>query len=140
MKPRKLLIVLVFGSSSALSACGGSTAPTVRMVSSQSVPAASGTVKASRAANGNTAIEIEVRHLAQPHALQPSATTYVVWARPSAGARPQNLGALRVDQNLRGTLSTVTPLESFDVFITAEPSATVMAPTSERVLSASIRP
>ena len=61
----------------------------------------------------------------------------MVWVQPSGGA-PQNMGALKVDEDLRGTLATVTPLKSFDVFITLETSATVQEPSAENVLSASI--
>lgn len=34
---------------------------------------------------------------------------------------PQNVGALRVDHELRGTLKTLTPLRGLEVFIIAEP-------------------
>lgn len=131
-------MMAVLGLTGATAGCASGT-PTVRMVSSADVPAASGTVKASLTDNGNTALEVEVRHLARPELVQPGATTYVVWAR-APGGDAQNLGALRVDEDLRGTLRTITPLRSFDVFITAESAATAMRPTSRRLLSASIMP
>jgi hypothetical protein len=109
------------------------------MVASLDVPAAQGTVKATSTANNNTAIVVEVHHLAPPERVQPGATTYVVWARAPGQDAYQNLGALRVDDSLRGTLKTVTPLRSFDVMITAEASPTVMTPSSRRLLSASVQ-
>ena len=116
-----------------------SVTPAVRMVASMDVPAAQGTVKATSTDNGNTALEIEVRHLALPERVQPGATTYVVWARAPGQDAFYNLGALRVDEDLRGTLKTVTPLRTFDVMITAEASPTAMTPSSRRLLSADIQ-
>ena len=75
---------------------------------------------------------------APPEKVSSEATTYVVWVRPGAGGRSQNLGALKVDGDLRGTLSTVTPMRSFDLFITAERSPTVSLPSARNLLSASI--
>jgi hypothetical protein len=132
-----------FGVAWVISGCGSmfggsSGAPAVRMVSSESVPAATGTVRATRTDDGNTSLVVEVDHLALPERLQGGATTYVVWARAQDQGTLQNLGALRVDQDLHGRLTTITPLHTFDVLITAERSPTVMAPSNQRVLSASI--
>jgi len=99
-------------------ACAGAS-PEVRMVSSPDIPAAEGVVRATSGANGNTRLHIFVRHLAKPEKVRPDATTYVVWVQP-AGGLPQNMGALKVDEDLRGSLETITPLKSFDVFITLE--------------------
>jgi hypothetical protein len=137
MMKKSLLITIVLGYVAVASGCGSSP-PVVRMVASLDVPAAQGTVKATSTDNNNTAIEVEVHHLAPPERVQPGATTYVVWARATGQDTYQNLGALRVDENLRGTLKTITPLRSFDVMITAEAGPTVMTPTSRRLLSASI--
>lgn len=121
-----------------LAACG-SGPPTVRMTTNPSIPGAQGTVKYSVTDNGNTAIELEVRHLAPPEQVEPGATTYVAWARAPGQDTPQNLGALRVDEDLRGTLETVTPMQSFDLYITAESSPTASAPTNRELLTASIQ-
>lgn len=107
------------------------------MVSSPDIPAAQGTVRATAGENGNTLLRVFVRHLAPPRKVRSDATTYVVWVQPAGGA-PQNMGALKVDEDLRGTLTTVTPLTSFEVFITLEKSATVQEPSAENVLSASV--
>ena len=112
---------------------------TIRMTANASIPAAQGTIKYSVTDNGNTAIELVVRHLAVPEQVAPGATTYVAWARAPGDSAPQNLGALRVDKDLSGTLKTVTPLQSFDLYITAEPSPTAATPTNSELLTASIQ-
>lgn len=131
------LAMTAFGFALAVAGCASGTR-TVRMSTSLDIPAAQGEVKASPAANGNTSLEVEVHHLATPDRVALGATTYVVWARALDQDAPQNLGALRVDRDLNGTLKTVTPLRSFDVFITAEPSPMTMAPTNSQLFTASI--
>ncbi len=118
-------------------ACGGAPPP-VRMAVAERMPATEGTVMATRGENDNTAIEVRVRHLASPEKIAAEATTYVVWARAEGNGAPQNLGALQVNKELQGTLRTVTPLRTFDLFITAEPSPTVKQPSTEHLLTASI--
>lgn len=130
----------------AVSACG--TAP-MRFSTSNTVPAAEGNLKADDAENNNTALDIEVKHLAPPQKVTSNAMTYVVWLRPTGGAAAdrqpgsdtsavQNIGALQVDKELTGRLKTVTPHKSFDVFITAEPSATAPTPSGDRLLWAQV--
>ena len=135
MTVRHHMLSVILGAG--LFACASSPPPSVRMVGSNDIPAAEGTVRATPADNGNTALHVEVRHLARPESVSSEATTYVVWVRPSAGGAPQNMGALKVNKDLRGSLNTVTPLRSFDVFITVEGSPTVTSP-SRNLLSASI--
>jgi len=118
-------------------ACAGAP-PKVRMSVTERMPAAEGTVVVAQAENDNTALEVSVRHLAPPEKIAPEATTYVVWARASAAGRVQNLGALKVNDDLQGTLKTVTPLRTFDVFITAEASPTAQSPSSDGLLTASV--
>lgn len=138
MKKRHWSAMAAVGLMMGAAGCAADTR-TVRMSSSDDTPAAQGTVKASPTKNDNTMLEVEVRHLAPPGRVAPGATTYVVWVRAAGQDTPQNLGALRVDKDLRGSLQSVTPLRSFDVFITAEPSPTTMAPTSDHLLAASIQ-
>ncbi|MBK7535533.1 MAG: hypothetical protein IPI49_09245 [Myxococcales bacterium] len=124
----------------ALTIAGCAASPrTIRMMTSPTIPAAQGMVTASSAANGNTALRIEVRHLAPPERVASGATIYVVWAQALGQDTSQNLGALRVDSDLHGTLNTVTPLQSFTMFITAEPSPTTLMPSSSQLLTASIQ-
>lgn len=104
------------------------------MVADQSVPAASGTVHAERDKdNGNTKIEIKVNHLARPSNLNPSATTYLVWIRPSGGDAVKQ-GAIGIDKNLKGEMHTVTVAKNFEIFITSEQSDSVTVPSAVEVL------
>ena len=140
------ILVALFTCSAALfSAC--STAP-LHLAASNKVPAAEGTVKVGETANDNTSIALNVKHMAPPQRVITDATTYVVWLRPSAAVRSpsgtdtklaQNLGALRVDNNLNGSLDGVTPFRDFEIFITAEQSPTVTTPTGEPLLWTSVK-
>jgi hypothetical protein len=57
----------------------------------------------------------------------------VVWIqRP--GRDPENLGALKVNENQEGTIKATTPYKQFDVFVTAEDNDRVQAPSSMEVL------
>lgn len=114
---------------------GGS--PTQTMTSGSSVPAASGTVRATEGDNGNTNIAVRVYHLAPASRVAPDATVYVVWVQPSRG-RLQNVGALTLNDKLEGTLDTVTPHSRFRLTVTPEPSAMVAQPTNEPVFAANV--
>ena len=74
--------------------------------------------------NGNGIVNVRVEHLAKPAMLTPPSTMYVVWFQ-QPGSDPENEGQLQVDNGLRGSLRTTTPLHNFDVFITAETDPTV---------------
>ncbi len=105
------------------------------MVSSESVPASEGLVRGTRGDNGNTRLTVAVKHLARPSKMAPGATIYVVWIQPRDGAR-QSVGTLVLDDNLEGTLETVTPHKHFLVSVTPEPNGQVAQPTHEPVLMA----
>ena len=108
------------------------------MTASANVPAATGTVKAKTdKANGNTIFEIKVSHLANPSSLTPPANVYVVWVRPRGGDATIQ-GAIGLDKNLNGELKAVTTLKEFDLFITAEQSATVTVPSDVVILQAHV--
>jgi hypothetical protein len=121
-----------------LAIAAGCAGPQVRMTVTEEMPAAEGRVKVGEADNENTALEVTVEHLAAPEKIAPEATTYVVWALATGTDSAQNLGALRVDDDLKGSLETVTPLRAFEVFITAEASATARSPSTPRLLTASV--
>jgi hypothetical protein len=106
----------------------------IELVGSEQAPAAQGRVHVNDGGNGNAELIVEVKHLARPEKAAPGATSYVVWVHPSGG-HPQNLGALSVDDELTGSLRTVTPLKDFKLFVTPEPSPQAVAPSNEPVLS-----
>lgn len=110
-------------------------ATTFQLGRSPEAPAAEGTVNLRQTSNGNTKINLSVKHLAPPARIDPASAVIVVWVRGlEAGALPQNLGALRVNKNLSGKLQAVTSLSAFDFFLTCEGTQTVVAPTSTELL------
>lgn len=132
MKPRlvhSLALALVLG------ACGGGGSRTLSLVNSPQTPAAQGTVTARFDENGNTRLALEVKHLAPPERVWPSARVSVVWVQAPDGT-VHNVGALKVGDNLTGRLETVTPLQDFDLFVTVEELPAVTYPKGPRVLSA----
>ena len=128
MKSRAICTALL---AVALVGCNSAT----RLRPDERIPAATGTVEAKTGPNGNMRIKVMVEHLAPPSRLRPGATTYVVWAKLGAqDAPPQNLGALRVNDNLSGSLETVTPFQVFSIFLSPEPSPSVQSPTAEPLM------
>lgn len=105
----------------------------VKMRSAETNPAAEGRVKFNHDRNGNTLFDIKVAHLARPDRLTPAKSDYVVWVqRPGEG--PQNLGVLKVNENLQGSFHGTTPYQKFDVFVTAEDNPKADTPSSSEVL------
>lgn len=108
------------------------------MTAGSSVPAATGIVKVQKDRdNGNTKLDINVNHLANPSSLTPPANAYIVWVRPRDGTATKQ-GAIRVDEHLKGDLKVLTTSKDFDVFITAEQSESVSAPSDLVVLQAHV--
>lgn len=134
---RRALVVAFVSSFAALSACSHeqSGPHPVTMSTSDKVPAASGAIEVVDAGNGNNSLHVAVAHMAPADRIAAGATTYVVWVRPlAADGRPQNVGAIKVDQNLQGALDTLTPLKHFEVFVTPEPSPSVQKPGGQALL------
>jgi hypothetical protein len=121
----------------ALGLAGCGPAP-IELISSPAVPAASGEISTSdEGGNGNLRLKVEVKHLAPPEKVERNARIYVVWVEHD-GATPQNVGALRVDKDLTGSLDTVTPLHRFNLVITAEEDPAAVLPKGPRVLFATV--
>lgn len=106
----------------------------VPVPTSSVVPAATGTTKVSKDANGNTKIEFKVEHLAHPKSLQTPASVYVVWIETPEGQK-FNLGQLIVDKNLNGEINAITPFTSFRLIVTAEEFATSTQPGQQIILT-----
>lgn len=133
MTTNRLVYPLLMAILVAAASCAGPGK--LMMVNDGSIPAAESTVTVGKSANGNTTFDLEVKHLAQPARVDPSATVYVVWLRGNDASRSsQNMGALKVDQDLNGSYSGVTPLREFELFVTVEPTATVTSPTGRSLL------
>jgi len=130
-----------------LSACSqlnlGSKPPTANLQASPKVPAAEGTVSVQDGDNGNYKVALNVKHMAPPEKVATGASSYVVWLRPlgtdTKNQSAQNMGALTVNKDLEGNLTTVTPYRQFDLFVTAEPVPNSTAPTGEQLLTTTVR-
>jgi hypothetical protein len=120
-------------------ACGlfGSSSPKQTMLTSAENTSGEGTVQAKAADNGNTALEVRVKHLSSPSKVADDASVYVVWVQPRNGDI-QNVGALEVDKDLVGKLDTTTPHKAFTVTVTPEPSARMAAPTHKAVFTSEV--
>ena len=111
------------------------------MRSGVGVPASEGKVTTSSAANGNTNVNVHIKHLAPARKLVPDATVYIVWIQPRTDPSTwENVGALVLNDNLEGSLDTVTAQTRFRVEVTPEVSGTVPQPTHDSVLSADVGP
>jgi hypothetical protein len=106
----------------------------VTMMVSPDIPAAQGKVKFDKTDDGNVAINLSVKYLADPQKLQPPAAIYVVWVSSDKDSPAQNIGALKVDNDREGKLKTVTPLHAFQLFVTAEANGQIQAPAGTKLL------
>jgi hypothetical protein len=134
MKPASIPALCALLGALSLSGCAlfGREAPKLNV--SPAIPSAEATAKFGAEKNGNTSIDLKVKHLADPRKLTPPANNYVVWLRAAPTAPAQNIGALTVNKNLEGTLDTVTALKSFDLFVTAEASPQTQQPAGPPLL------
>lgn len=97
------------------------------------VPGATAQAEVGRDNNGNTAIRLQVWHLAPPENLTPTARFYVVWAR-TGEAPAENKGVLKVNQNLQGEMRFLTAAKEFEISLTAELVPNPIAPSAQRIL------
>jgi hypothetical protein len=124
--------VSVFLIAAGMSGCGSDAKRPMHASSANT--SGEGTVEAKRGENGNTDLQVLVKHLSSPSKVESDATVYVVWIQPH-NAAIQNVGALQVDDDLVGTFNTTTPHSAFRLTITPEPSARMSAPTHDSVFS-----
>jgi outer membrane protein OmpA-like peptidoglycan-associated protein len=85
-----------------------------------------------------TTVEAKVKGLRQPSPLGTDFLAYVLWA-VSPDGRTVNLGEIRTDEDGEGELKATTQLQSFSLFVTAEPYAAVRQPSELLVLENDIR-
>jgi hypothetical protein len=108
-----------------------------RLTNTGAAPAAQGKVITSSDRNGNTQVDVQVKHMASPQSLTPAKQGYLVWVQPH-GQPAQLLGTLRVNEDLEGSLKASTPYKDFDVFITAEDQLKPDVPSSTVILKGSV--
>jgi outer membrane protein OmpA-like peptidoglycan-associated protein len=85
-----------------------------------------------------TTVEAKVENLSSPTKIGSEFLTYVLWAVSNEG-RAVNLGEILTDDNGRGKLKATTQLQSFSLFVTAEPYSAVRQPSEMLVLENEIR-
>ena len=114
---------------------GGST--TVDLKNTGLIPDANGQAKV-EAKPAVTTVEAKADGLTSPAQLGAEFLTYVLWAVTPEG-RAINLGEVLFDNGGRGKLKATTQLQSFSLFVTAEPYAAVRQPSEMLILENEIR-
>ena len=99
------------------------------------VPAAVGEAKITRDQNKNAIIDLQIQPLAPSENLKPPKKFYVVWSQAPDGENI-NLGQLTVGSDRRGTLKSPTPMQVFQIVLTAEDVTTSAFPSSQIVFFA----
>ena len=115
----------------------GGGATKVDLKGTQFMPAANGVAKVEAKA-GKTNIEVEVRGMASPTTLGTEWMTYVLWVVSPEG-RTSNLGEIVIDKNGKGSLNATTTLQTFSLFVTAEPYFAVLHPSEMVILENALR-
>ena len=130
------ILISIFSVACSLIGSGGRE---LQMTSSPDVPGAQGVATVTTTDDGNTKIDLVVKHLAPPESVNSGATVYVVWVTDvESGAEAHNLGALKVDHDLNGKITAVTNMRSFELYVTAEPSQSSTMPTGNAVLKTNV--
>jgi hypothetical protein len=130
---RKIVLFLLFSLLLAAAAWGRED----RLTNTGAAPAAEGKVITDNDRNGNTGVEVQVKHMATPQSLTPARQTYLVWVQPR-GKDPELLGALRVNENLEGSLKAATPYKDFEILVTAEDNMKPEMPSDMVILKGSV--
>lgn len=108
-----------------------------KLINTGTAPAAEGKVTTSTDRNGNTEVDVHVKHMATPQSLTPAKQSYMVWVQPH-GKEAELLGALRINSDLEGSLKSSTTNKDFDVLITAEDDAKPATPSSTVILKGTV--
>lgn len=111
-----------------------SCAKKVVFPTSQVLPAADAVVKIDKNDNNNYELKLEVENMAQPDRLNPPRKTYVVWMVSERNGTI-NMGNLKINRKLNGSIEAVTPFKPICFFITAEEEQDVDSPSTQVVLN-----
>ena len=107
------------------------TAACSRQIRLATLPLALGgeaTVRVELTYDRNNTLRIQLSNVADPSVLNPAYTRYVLWVATPDRQTIVNAGQIRVDENRRAEMQTLTPLREFVLFITAEARGDVTAP------------
>jgi outer membrane protein OmpA-like peptidoglycan-associated protein len=114
---------------------GGSTM--VDLVSTRVLAQADGQAKVEPKA-AVTTVEAQIQGLTTPTRLGAEFLTYVLWAVSPEG-RAINLGEVLFDNSGKGKLKATTQLQTFSLFLTAEPYSAVRQPSEILILENALR-
>ncbi len=87
---------------------------------------------------GITTVETQIQGLTAPMSLGSEFLTYVLWAVSPEG-RAINLGEVLFDNSGKGKLQATTQLQTFSLFVTAEPYSSVRQPSEMLILENALR-
>jgi outer membrane protein OmpA-like peptidoglycan-associated protein len=114
---------------------GGDTK--VDLKATQLMPQANGEAKV-EAKQGVATIEADIKGLAQPTKLGSEFLTYVLWV-VSPDGRTSNVGEILINNSGQGKIKATTQLQTFSLFVTAEPYFSVRQPSEMLILENEIR-
>lgn len=139
MRLRTLVLALLLGSATLLTACGGPSEFAV--VGTPRSAGTDGLITVEEIEGGNYLVLVEVQHLPPPDRVAEDASTYIVWFKPEDGG-PAKAGRLAYEPEERtGTMRATTPAGgTFTVLITAEPDDTTQAPSDVIVVQREVSP
>jgi hypothetical protein len=126
---KKSILILAVMVAVGLAGCAKTTGIDI----SSTVPAAEAELTTSQDDNGNTVVDLKVKHLAPPQNLQPARSMYIAWVKTSDG-NYYNAGRLKLNDNLEGEARIVTPYPLFRVIVSAEDDPLAAGPSYQRVL------
>ena len=111
-------------------------------LTSQTVPAARGSVSVNTDRNNNYVIKIHIKNLAEPERLQNAGNNYIVWLM-SEDNITRNIGQIKsstsfLSRKLDATFETVSSVKPSKIFITAEEEPEIQYPTSQVVISTGV--
>jgi outer membrane protein OmpA-like peptidoglycan-associated protein len=115
----------------------GGGATTVDLKSTGLIAQASGQAKV-EAKPTITTVEADIKGLSSPQQLGTEFLTYVLWAVSPEG-RASNVGEVLFDKNGNGKLKATTHLQTFSLFLTAEPYSAVRQPSEMLILENELR-
>lgn len=111
-------------------------------LTSETVPAARGSVSIKTDRNNNYLIKLRINNLAEPERLQNTGNNYIVWLVGEDNVT-RNLGQIKsstsfLSKKLDASFETVSSVKPSKIFITAEEEAGTQYPTSHVVMSTGV--
>ncbi len=107
---------------------GAGCAKKIRFTSFPLAQAGEASARVELTYNRNNTIEVELSKVPDPATLKDTFTRYVLWVATPDRQHVVNVGQLRIDENNTADISTLTPLRSFILFITAETRGDAVTP------------